>query len=464
MSNDNAKPRSEGERRDLYQEITNKVLALMEKGVNPFAPAWDGSKCPATPRPRNAVTGERYHGINEMLLGAQFDPRYCTYRQARAKNWQVRAGERSTPIIYFDRKEIENRNRQSDADPEKIVVPVARAYSVFHISQMDGPDGKPIPAWEPPTMAEAPWTAPDSIERIIDGAKAQGITFLEQGDKAFYSPSRDAVVTPPRVAFADAARFTETLLHEVGHASGASLPGRLNRQFGKRFADRAYSFEELVAEATSAFVASELNLNRGDLSHAASYLSSWADVLRADKRAIFMATARAGEAAEWVLKCHPVYRAAEEAKADRKVAPAEKPATYRLEGIDKANKDAVKSEYPPNTLRWNRADSAWEVRVDDPSVIAVVSKYGTQQARDELAASIDAQTARKQADAAKAPTSTGSSPSATAPRPIVATGVAAYGQMPKHIARRLGAAPEPDTATAPPPPSPDDVPAAGMRM
>ena len=103
------------------------------------------------------------------------------------------------------------------------------------------------------------------------GAKSTGLSFLEQGDRAFYSPSRDTVVTPPRGAFADEARWAETVLHEVGHASGADKPGRLNRQFGKRFGDRAYAFEELVAEATSAFVASELNLNRGDLSHAATY-------------------------------------------------------------------------------------------------------------------------------------------------------------------------------------------------
>lgn len=461
MSNDNTNPRSEGERRDLYQEITTKVLSLMEKGVNPFAPAWDGTKCPATPRPRNAVTGERYHGINEMLLGAMPDPRYCTYKQAKAKGWQVRAGERGTPIIYFDRKEIENRNRQSDADPEKIVVPVARAYSVFHVAtQMDGPDGKPLPAWVPPTIEEAPWQAPEAVEQIIDGAKAFGITFIEQGDKAFFSPSRDAVVTPPRGAFADESFWCQVLLHEVGHASGADKPGRLNRQFGKRFGDRAYAFEELVAEATSAFVASELSLNRGDLSHAATYLNSWADVLRSDKRAIFMATARAGEAAEWVLKCHPAYRAAEEAKAERKAVPVEKPQVYRLEGIDRDNKEMVKGEFPPNTLRWSRVDSAWEVRADDPCVLAVVSRYGTQSARDELAAQIDAEAARKKSDS----TPIGVPPPTPVPRPIIATAVAAYGSMPAHVAHRLGIAPVSEAATAPPPPSMDDAPTAGMRM
>lgn len=483
MSDTAPKPRSESDRRDLYQEITNKVLALMEAGTNPFALGWDGSKCLATPRPRNAVTGERYHGINEMLLGAMPDPRYCTYKQARAKGWQVRGGERGTPIIFFDRKEVANRDRQSDADPEKVVVPVARAYTVFHVSQLNGPDGKPIPAWASPSLDEAPWQAPDAVDLIIDGAKATGISFVEQGDRAFYSPGKDTVVTPPRVAFANEARFAETLLHEVGHASGASLPGRLNRQFGKRFGDRAYAFEELVAEASSAFVAAELNLNRGDLSHAASYMDSWADVLRHDKRAIFMATARAGEAAEWVLKCHPAYRTAEEARAERKAvaaesaqAPAKAVATarplategsvkmFRLQGIDQTNKDGIKAEFPPNTLRWNRAATAWEVRADDRFVLAVVSRYGTQSARDELAAAIDAENARKQAAATASAVNTDSPPAAPPPRPIIATAVAAYGNMPSHIARRLGVAPELDKATAPPPPSPDAAPTAGMRM
>lgn len=160
---------------------------------------------------------------------------------------------RADPLSLRIASDSHNRDRQSDADPEKIVVPVARAYTVFHVSQMDGPDGKPLPPWVPPTLEEAPWQAPEAVEQIIDGAKATGLSFLEQGDKAFYSPSQDTVVTPPRAVFSDEARWSETILHEVGHASGAALPGRLNRQFGKRFGGRAYAFEELVAEATSAF-------------------------------------------------------------------------------------------------------------------------------------------------------------------------------------------------------------------
>jgi antirestriction protein ArdC len=459
MSDDTERqPRSEHERRDLYKNVTAKILRLMEQGINPFAPDWDGSKCPATPRPRNAVTGDRYSGINELLLGAQPDPRYATFKQARGKGWHILSGEHGTPIIFFDRKAVTNKNRQSNEDPEKIVLPIARTYSVFHVSQMRDANGQPIPPWEPPTLEEAPWQAPESIEQIIAGAKADGMQFLEQGDRAFYSPSRDTVVTPPKGAFISRDRWASVLLHETCHGSGH--PSRLARAYGKRFGDSAYAFEELCSEAGAAYASAELGLSRGEeaLQHAAGYLSGWAKVLAQDPKAIFTACARGAEAAEWVLKRIPAYREAEEAKAERKAATAvtqvETAAkVYLLHGIDRENKDSVKAEFPAGTLRWNRAATAWEVRADDPSVLAVVSKYGSQAARDELAVAIDAENARKQTAA----TSTDSMPTAPPPRPIVATGVAAYGQMPKHVARRLGMETKEADLPAPPPPVPEEA-------
>jgi antirestriction protein ArdC len=471
MSNDSTRPRSESERKNLWQTIADRLLAQIAAGVNPHAAAWDGSKCPASPRPRNAISGDRYHGINELLLGAHPDPRWATWRQAQARGWIIRAGEHGMPCLYFEKKLIENKVRQSDSEPDKVMVPIARAYTVFNVSQMLTKDGQPIPPWVAPTLAEAPWQAPDAIEKIIAGAKAEGLKFLEQGDRAFYAPSRHTVVLPPRFSFVDEARWSEVVLHEIGH----STAGKLGREFGKKFADRQYQVEEWVAEVTSANVCSELNLNRGDLSHAASYLDSWGALLRKDPKLILTICARANEASEAVLQYHPDYKLAAETEAQSKAARVangvtvsatseavaaskRRPAVegdfkvYCLEGIDRGNKEAVKAEFPPNTLYWNKAAATWQVRADDPSVIAVVSKFGTQAARDELAGSIDGEAARKQADAMMTPTATGAPPPTVVPRPIIATAVAAHGPMPAHIARRLN--PQPAAEAGPPPPSP----------
>ena len=46
--------------------------------------------------------------------------------------------------------------------------------------------------------------------------------------------------------------------HELGHATGSAK--RLNRQFGKRFGDDAYAFEEIVASLCQATLCAEYGL------------------------------------------------------------------------------------------------------------------------------------------------------------------------------------------------------------
>ena len=91
--------------------------------------------------------------------------------------------------------------------------------------------------------------------------------------------------------------------HELGHATGH--PSRLNRQFGKRFGDDAYAFEEIVASLTQATLCAEYGLpNELHDSHA-SYIHHWAKILRADKTAILHAAAKADQAVKWLRQFDP---------------------------------------------------------------------------------------------------------------------------------------------------------------
>ena len=56
----------------------------------------------------------------------------------------------------------------------------------------------------------------------------------------------------PASGFTNPENYYATALHELTHWTGHE--SRLNRQFGKRFGDDAYAFEELVAELRAAFV------------------------------------------------------------------------------------------------------------------------------------------------------------------------------------------------------------------
>jgi antirestriction protein ArdC len=83
--------------------------------------------------------------------------------------------------------------------------------------------------------------------------------------------------------------------HWTGHES------RLNRQFGKRFGDDAYAFEELVAELGAAFVVGHVGFVDAMIEDHAAYVESWLKVLKNDKTAIFTASKQASLAYDFII-------------------------------------------------------------------------------------------------------------------------------------------------------------------
>lgn len=287
--------------RDHYRAVTDRVVAALEAGTIPWRRPWaaDGRTAPPG-APCNAVSGRAYRGVNAVLLAMTGfahggdDPRWVTYRQAAERGWQVRAGERGTPVVFFKRLDVVD----DAAEGGMRRVPVLRQFTVFHASQVDG-----APAYRAPTPDEAPWRKPEAPELIV---AASGVPVRAGGSRAFYSPALDVIGMPPASAFRTPEGYAATLLHELGHATGHA--SRLDRDLSGRFGSRAYSAEELVAELTSCMVGAVLGLPC-DVENHASYLHSWLEVLREDSRAVFRAAAAAQKAADWMLALHPDYAA-----------------------------------------------------------------------------------------------------------------------------------------------------------
>lgn len=112
--------------------------------------------------------------------------------------------------------------------------------------------------------------------------------------------TKDQICLPNRERFTTPENYYATALHELTHWTGHE--SRLNRQFGKRFGDDAYAFEELVAELGAAFTVGQLGMVDATIEAHASYLDSWIKVLQSDKRAIFTAASQAAKASDFILQ------------------------------------------------------------------------------------------------------------------------------------------------------------------
>jgi len=298
MATINRQKRNTAPRQDLYQEITNKIIAQMEQGKFPWVQPWDSSHTACTVGlPVNATTQRRYSGINVLILwGTVFDhgfasQNWLTFKQAKALGGSVRKGEKGQVVCYADRFTPQKEREQARSEGrEAQAIPFLKRYHVFNIEQCED-----LP--EDLTAISQPLPEREAIPRAERLAKASGADIRHGGDKAFYDPLRDFVQLPPQPAFTEQINYYRTFFHELGHWTGHAK--RLDRDQSGRFKTKSYAREELIAEMTAAFTCASLNITP-TVRHA-DYLASWLEVLKEDKRAIFRAASQASKAAEYLL-------------------------------------------------------------------------------------------------------------------------------------------------------------------
>lgn len=267
---------------DIYQTVTDSIIEALEIGVKPWVCPWV-RQGQVSGLPSNLTTGNAYNGINIMLLWCSAakqgfnDSRWLTYKQAQELGAQVRRGEQGTAAIYY--KTLEKENDQGDIDR----IPMIKSFTVFNVNQIDGLNLDVEP------LSETTFDPLPNVEALI---QRSGAKINEQGAQAFYNPSIDEIWLPERQRFVEAAGFYATGLHELVHWTGAKH--RLNRDKGGKFGSEGYAFEELIAELGSAFLIADLGVI-GEIQHD-SYIASWLEALKNDKRYIFKAASAASKA------------------------------------------------------------------------------------------------------------------------------------------------------------------------
>lgn len=296
---------------DICQRVTDRLVALMESGVNPWRKPWGG--CGAA---LSRSTGKPYSLINQMLL--EFRPgEYATFAQIKKEGGRVKKGAKSIPVVFWMPAQFktvkpetpENTDGEDDEDIKtlKWQGAILKTYNVFNLEDCEGIEpkhykpGVPVKTFDPVGAAE---------DVINDYLRREGVTLTEEsGDRAFYRPSTDSVTLPKREQFHNANEFYSTAFHELGHSTGHST--RLNRLEKAVFGDKVYSREELVAEITAAISCAELGINTDrSEENSAAYLTAWAQFLKSDPRAIVVAAGKAEKAFQLIFDKKAVKAAA----------------------------------------------------------------------------------------------------------------------------------------------------------
>ena len=276
---------------DVYQIITDRLIAILEAGTVPWRKPWNhGSKG----GPLNLVSRKHYQGINCFLLACSSfgSPYWLTYRQARDLGGHVRKEEKGSPVIFWKIYEKEDTN----AEDGKKRLPILRYYTVFNVEQCEC-----ITAPKPDLTTWHEHDPIDAAERIILSMPNRPTVDIG-GVRACYSPLRDHVQVPELFRYEKAEEYYSTFFHELAHATGHE--SRLNREgiTGKHFfGDSVYSREELVAEMTAAFLCGHTGIENVTIHNSAAYLQSWMKALRGDKRLAIIAAAQAQKAADYIL-------------------------------------------------------------------------------------------------------------------------------------------------------------------
>ena len=125
-------------------------------------------------------------------------------------------------------------------------------------------------------------------------------------DRAYYSPAGDFVGIPAAEQFRSGEDFYSVLFHELTHSTGHE--SRLNRKGmtgsegeWSSFGSTPYAKEELVAEMGAAFLCGQVAIVERTLNNSASYVASWLQRLKDDRRLVVQAAAQAQKAADFIL-------------------------------------------------------------------------------------------------------------------------------------------------------------------
>lgn len=283
-------------RKDVYEQVTNVIIEQLEKGVIPWQQCWKGDNS-ILGLPKNVVSGKNYQGINIVLLWCASlkheykSAEWATFKQWHEKKETIRKGEKGNLIVYYDTFEKE-------VDGEIKNIPFLKSSIVFNRCQLASYTQE-IPEQEVSTDLLV-----DKIDPLDEFIGNLDALIVHRNGGACYIPSTDTIYMPFPEMFQNTSTCTategyySTLLHELVHWTGKST--RMNRNGGKKFGDKNYASEELVAELGAAFLCSDFGIATIEKGDHAGYIAHWLEVLKENKHCLIAAASEASKAVKYM--------------------------------------------------------------------------------------------------------------------------------------------------------------------
>ena len=312
-------------KRDVYQEVTDRIVAALEAGTVPWHKPWRT----AGGVPISIRSGKPYRGINVLILGLEGydDCRWGTFKAMREaaiaearhqgreivmapskrgdreeayevvdgeRTWfrgGVQKGEKATSIILW--KPVQ----KGEGDEEQRYM-LLRSYSVFNGKQADG-----LP--ELPVEEERVFTPIEEAEHLVEGYISDisndnpGPPVRYGFDAASYSLIADVVSLPDPKQFEGDEAYYCTLFHELIHSTGHKK--RLARIEPALFGSDPYAKEELVAEIGASFLSGVAGFEEAGGQQSAAYIANWMQRIKDSPKLVVQAAAQAQKAADLIL-------------------------------------------------------------------------------------------------------------------------------------------------------------------
>lgn len=274
----------------IATEIVESIIKALETGVDGN---WSVPWTKLGQTHKNAFTGRAYRGFNPIWLSYVATSKgYSSIHWATFNAWKkaghmIKKGTKTTPVCFwnFDEKIVIN----NDGTESKRSSAFFKVYNLINADCVEG--------WEEPTIELNPFTPIQHCEKTVNATTAD---IRHGGDRAFFVPSADYIQMPTPGQFSASETYYATLFHELTHWTGSKA--RLDREFGKRFGDNAYAFEELVAELGAAMLCAQHGIESITRKSHAQYIKHWIETLKADPKALWTAGSKAQQAVDYIVE------------------------------------------------------------------------------------------------------------------------------------------------------------------